>query len=1514
MSFGKQSGPQPQQFNNLPRSHSFFPVSAPAPPLRGPGTVERMPSPPLPTFESYGSHVRPRQSAGVQRRHEASQRVQPPPLDFPRTSPAESPFYPSARAQRPALSSPAGNNIDPVNLPGSYPNFLARQDQSSVSPFAVPNDSGRSFMNKAANVQAPKWTRSPPILLGNEVYQQNPQFSQKEVKRPSISPPKLGTGSDSVSITHDSQIPRRSSLSVNDIVPDASRSTSSSVSKRLRPPSSVSAIEVFQGSFHSTQDDSEREMQAKAKRLVRFKTELSEVAQNPDVAVKKISANRREQSMVQRQKFVGELSMGPKGDLSNGNAYSDYEGLVSPSVIIGLCPDMCPESERAERERKGDLDQYERLDGDRNQTSKFLAVKKYNRSAEREACLIRPMSILQMTVDYLLSLLDQPYDDRFLGMYNFLWDRMRAIRMDLRMQHIFNRGSITMLEQMIRLHIIAMHELCEYNKGEGFSEGFDAHLNIEQMNKTSVELFQLYDDHRKKGINVSTEKEFRGYYALLKLDKHPGYNVEPAELSLELAKMTQDIRQTPEVRFARDVARACRTGNFIAFFRLARKASYLQACLMHAHFGKLRTQALASLHSGLQNNQGIPVAKVSRWLGMEEEDIEILSEYHGFLVKEFEEPYMVKDGPLLNIDKDYPTKCSKLIHLKKSRTILEDVLASCQEEPMPTEATKETQLGTIYRSETKAVSVGRESSSVVVDEEMSDFEVISSPKDSTKVQSITKTSIVDQRSKDVHSVAGASAPQLAFSFAHTSPTSPAANVGMLEKPNNFALSRIVPQRESFGMEDRPLQIVAGRQMQKKSPSGRYDHTAENSVPQSVVIANLEEAKPPNIRDENDNDEIMEHYHDEKVANAALKLIIRLWRRHSSKQRELREQRQLAAEAALNSLSLGPPIRQNKDKPSILDEFDIDHIMRMRFYRHQQSWLKLNVSDVIGDTLCRRNPDAKCLCWKIILCSLMDNLEGDKLIQRSQLPHLAAGKWLFSKLMPSGKDNDDDLVVSSPGLSIWKKWISSQSSTDLACCLSVVKHAEFDKLNETVSGASAVMFLVSESITWKLQKNKLHNLLMSIPSGSCLPLLILSGCSYNEEVSDRISIITKELGLNDIDKSRISCFLVVFLVGIQQNEQSDGFFSDERLREGLQWLASRSPLQPILHCVKTRDLVLPHLRVLLEVLEKRSVYEVCPNHCISAFNDALDQSVEEIAAAAKASPANWPCPEIGLLGNSSDEHLMVNWYLPSTGWSSAARIESLVCALRACRLPSFPEDTSWSKIGPKVGNEIENQKMQLENCLIRYLTQSSEMMGVPQATKEVCAMIQRGTRLELHDLSYYIVPNWVMIFRRIFNWRLMSLSSEAFSSAYILECHHLASTSGNLDKLWLEGSVSSYHCLNHPSLDEVIEVSRSPLVSVSKQPEVFQPSYVMVSDGEVPVTANPSDLVEDERNSTQNDKLAVTSDAAYGTSGLYKSTDTVVTGRVTTEAENSLSQLFEQCTIVQNKNDKALSIYFGHANR
>ncbi|KAL5659559.1 hypothetical protein ACJX0J_032722, partial [Zea mays] len=430
----------------------------------------------------------------------------------------------------------------------------------------------------------------------------------------------------------------------------------------------ISSLDATADDHLTPSTELEREEQAKAKRLARFHVELSRPVENTNDFVKtvKSSADKSKQAT-----SVGRTPLRTNDD-TDDNTLVDMDSTAL-AAIVGLCPDMCPEPERAERERKGDLDRYERLDGDRNLTTELLAVKKYNRTAERDADLIRPLPILQKTMEYLLSLLDHTYDDSFLGLYNFLWDRMRAIRMDLRMQHFFNQEAISMLEQMIRLHIIAMHELCEYNKGEGFSEGFDAHLNIEQMNKTSVELFQMYDDHRREGVLFSTEKEFRGYYALLKLDKHPGYKVEPAELSLDLAKMSREIRGSPEILFAREVARACRMGNFISFFRLARKATYLQACLMHAHFAKLRRQALASLHSGLQNGQGIPISQVVVWLAMEGEDVENLLEYHGFGLRQYEELYLVKEGPFLNSESDFPSGCSQLVHSKKSQRVVDDV-------------------------------------------------------------------------------------------------------------------------------------------------------------------------------------------------------------------------------------------------------------------------------------------------------------------------------------------------------------------------------------------------------------------------------------------------------------------------------------------------------------------------------------------------------------------------------------------------------------------------------------------------------------------------------------------------------------------------------------------------------------------------------------------------------------------------------------------------------------------------
>ncbi|KAL0388736.1 UNVERIFIED_CONTAM: SAC3 family protein B [Sesamum radiatum] len=1029
--------------------------------------------------------------------------------------------------------------------------------------------------------------------------------------------------------------------------------------KRTKIPVPSSSDQVFQENLDSAQEI-DREIQAKAKRLARFKDELSQPVQShPTLKNQRPPAKRQHQSALEKQKLSEDSTMDAMGDAVGANGFSDYEGRASSSSIVGLCPDMCPEPERAERERKGDLDQYERLDGDRNLTSEYLAVKKYNRTAEREAELIRPMPVLRKTMDYLLNLLDEPYNDRFLGLYNFLWDRMRAIRMDLRMQHIFNLEAITMLEQMIRLHIIAMHELCEYTKGEGFSEGFDAHLNIEQMNKTSVELFQLYDDHRKKGITVPSEREFRGYYALLKLDKHPGYKVEPAELSLDLAKMTPEMRQTPEVLFARDVARACRTGNFIAFFRLARKASYLQACLMHAHFSKLRTQALASLHSGLQINQGIPITHVAKWLGMEEEDIGNLLEYYGFSVKDFEEPYMVKDNAFINVDNEFPVKRSKLVDRKRSSMIVNDVSFPSLTELSAAEEVKEF----LLRKGPEPVSTPSQpvvpvSTSEFHDEQMHDLGTILSPKGS--MQKKSSDPMTPDEKMDVHDISVASVSPLVLDFTNSAYDRPKIRVEYPRKPKYDPVFR-----NSFGRaikhdSEATAPLTSETAEEQRYPVLPLDSVVHTPIPHSMFMEDLENEDLTGFLEEDKSDEATANCYAREIAEAKLKLILRIWKRRTAKKRELREHKQVAANAAFSLLSLGPPIWQCEAQAGNYGTFDIDHVMSERHEIQERSWSVLNPSDVVAAKLAEKNPDAKCLCWKMILCSQEEAMHGDSRELQTEASMSAAGSWLHSKLMPASNDGDRNLLVSSQGLAIWRSWIPGQSGADLTCCLSVIKSSTNEDLDKAMIGVSAVLFLLSEHISLELQRKWLHDLVMLLPSGARLPLLILSGSGKDESLP---STVAKDLGLHGIDKSRVAVTKTT-----------------------------------------TRELVLSHLNSTLEVFDELNTHRLGPNDCVSAFNEALGRSMEEVAAAAHANPTGWPCPEIDLLEESSDEYRATAWYLPTVGWSAASRTEVLMSAMSNSKLPTLEDDLSWLAGGLNISDDIENQKSRLESCLINYLTE------------------------------------------------------------------------------------------------------------------------------------------------------------------------------------------------------------------
>ena len=111
---------------------------------------------------------------------------------------------------------------------------------------------------------------------------------------------------------------------------------------------------------------------------------------------------------------------------------------------------MCPEFQRFEREFQNDLKIFEILDNPKSNMKRAkhgLMVKAYRRptiKAKEEGNQnyqileeLRPPYVLEITMDYLASLLDNPQKIPQDKIYDFLFDRTRQIRQDFTMQGFY---------------------------------------------------------------------------------------------------------------------------------------------------------------------------------------------------------------------------------------------------------------------------------------------------------------------------------------------------------------------------------------------------------------------------------------------------------------------------------------------------------------------------------------------------------------------------------------------------------------------------------------------------------------------------------------------------------------------------------------------------------------------------------------------------------------------------------------------------------------------------------------------------------------------------------------------------------------------------------------------------------------------------------------------------------------------------------------------------------------------
>ncbi|RXI05125.1 hypothetical protein DVH24_006382 [Malus domestica] len=229
-------------------------------------------------------------------------------------------------------------------------------------------------------------------------------------------------------------------------------------------------------------------------------------------------------------------------------------------AIVGTCPLMCPEGERAQRERLRDLAVFERLHGNPRQSSPDLAVKKFFRTTSNkqvEASDVRPLPVLEDTLNYLLNLFDSR-EYPFEVVHDFLFDRTRSIRQDLSMQNVVNDKVIHMYEKMVKFHIISLRKLRGCRSQNTSSTHY---LNMEQLAKTLTSLFDLF-------FRMGNYKRFLS--------------------------------------------------------TIAAEASYLQYCILEPYINQVRALAVLCINNGGYRLHPYPLAHLSKLLMMTESDLESL--------------------------------------------------------------------------------------------------------------------------------------------------------------------------------------------------------------------------------------------------------------------------------------------------------------------------------------------------------------------------------------------------------------------------------------------------------------------------------------------------------------------------------------------------------------------------------------------------------------------------------------------------------------------------------------------------------------------------------------------------------------------------------------------------------------------------------------------------------------------------------------------------------------------------
>ncbi|XP_050663918.1 germinal-center associated nuclear protein isoform X4 [Leptidea sinapis] len=274
----------------------------------------------------------------------------------------------------------------------------------------------------------------------------------------------------------------------------------------------------------------------------------------------------------------------------------------------------------------------------------YKLVKCFSRSAADSKMavpeILRPYPILKKTMHHLLHVVSKRTDVTTTTLYNFIDDRLRAVRQDMTIQRLPLQQCAELLEPMIRFYIYfayrlsarPVHEFDPVLNKTYLLECMKWYLSCEdrisatEENMSVNDLADCFKMMELNSKNLGCRVLIESLYIMCNLD-----NIQPI---FRYLRLPLHIKRTPLLKLAYEVAIANLKGNFVRVCRLAQSLCPLNKCAFYLYLPSLQRCSLHKLSTAYNSKQlSVPTAAVQHWiLFTDSTEVEMCCKHYGLAV------------------------------------------------------------------------------------------------------------------------------------------------------------------------------------------------------------------------------------------------------------------------------------------------------------------------------------------------------------------------------------------------------------------------------------------------------------------------------------------------------------------------------------------------------------------------------------------------------------------------------------------------------------------------------------------------------------------------------------------------------------------------------------------------------------------------------------------------------------------------------------------------------------------